>query len=429
MKVLLGSIAVLSLTHSILTATAQSEPEAKPSSSAVEILRSTLTSQVENGRMPGIVALVAQGDQVHVVTVGSMAFDDEAAMQRDTIFRIASLTKPVVAVGALILIEDGVLRLDDPVERWLPELGNRRVLRSLESPLDDTVPAQRPITVRDLLTFQSGYGMVMTFPPKYPIQDAVAKAGFGPGPTLPSMPADELVRRFGELPLVHQPGEGWLYNDASDLLGVLIARASGKPLGEFLQQRLFDPLGMKDSGFYVPEAKLHRLASCYATDFQSGKTIVFDANSGGRFASPPVFESGAGGLVSTVDDYLAFFRMLLDGGRDILSPETVEQMSQNYLSEEQRANPHARALLGDHRGWGFGVSVFVEDAELPAGSFGWDGGYGTSAYVDPEHDLIGILFTQRLWDSPESPPVRDAFWQAASAIVEARQARAAKETE
>ena len=235
-------------------------------------------------------------------------------MTRDTIFRIASMTKPVTAVAALILVEECVLRLDEPVDPFLPELANRRVLARLDAPLDDTVPARRPITLRDLLTFRAGFGFIMARAGQYPIQKALAEAGLAPGPQLPTLSPDEWLRRLGALPLVHQPGEKWLYHTAADVLGVLIARASGRSFEAFLRERIFEPLGMNDTGFSVPVEKLARLASAYARNPATGALEIFDGARDSRFARPPLFPSGGGGLVSTADDYLAFCRMLLDRG-------------------------------------------------------------------------------------------------------------------
>ena len=211
-----------------------------------------MARHVENGSMPGLVTLVSRHGEVYVDAIGNMAIGG-APMQRDTIFRIASMTKPVAAAAVMILVEECRLRLDDPVDEFLPELANRRVLRSIESEIDDTVPAKRAITLRDVLTFRLGYGAIMVFPDRYPIQKAITEAGIAPGPVLPSFPPDELMRRYGKLPLIHQPGERWLYNAGSEILGVLIARAAGTTLGEFLHERIFEPLGMKDTAFHVPQ--------------------------------------------------------------------------------------------------------------------------------------------------------------------------------
>jgi CubicO group peptidase (beta-lactamase class C family) len=232
------------------------------------------------------------------------------------------------------------LRLDDPLDRWLPELADRKVLRAIDAPPEDTVPAKRAITLRDLLTFRPGYGMIPVFPDRYPIQKAIAEAGFAPGPVFPSFPPDELMRRYGSLPLVYQPGERWLYNSGTEILGVLIARAAGTTLGEFLRERIFVPLGMKDTAFSVPEAKRHRFATSYLRDHATHELKVFDDPAAGKFASPPVFENGSAGLVSTADDFNAFAQMMLNGGRvgreRILSRPSVELMTTDQITSEQK---------------------------------------------------------------------------------------------
>lgn len=379
---------------------------------------------VASGRMPGLVTLVSRRGETHVDAIGVQAFGGREPMRRDTIFRVASVTKPLTAAAAMILVEEAKLRLDDPVDEWLPELAGRRVLRSVEAALNDTVPAARPITLRDLLTFRLGIGAVMVFPSRHPIQRAMEEAGIAPSANLPAMSPDEFMKRLGGLPLVHQPGEGWLYNTGSDVVGVLIARVTGKTLGTFLTERLFDPLGMKDTGFSVPESKLDRLPVCYTTDYATGRTVVFDEERSGRFARAPAFESGAGGLVSTVDDLLAFARMMLDRGRHgterILSRPSVELMTTDHLTAEQKGASPFFPGFWERRGWGFGVSVITRRDDLAdvPGRYGWDGGYGTSWYVDPREELVGILMTQRVWDSPVEPAVQRDFWTLAYQAID-----------
>lgn len=377
-------------------------------------MREVMATHVARG-LPGVVTLVSRGDETHVEAIGAMALGGPP-MRRDTIFRIASVTKPIAAAATMILVEECRLRLDDPVDRWLPELADRKVLRSLDGPLDDVEPAARPITLRDLLTFRAGYGAVMAFPARYPIQKAMEESGVAPGPRLPDLAPDELMKRFGALPLLHQPGERWHYHSASEILGVLIARASGQSLGTFLRERIFAPLGMRDTGFHVPEAKLDRLATCYQADPSSGALKVFDPARGGRFARPPVFESAGGGLVSTADDLLAFSRMLLNGGKlgdvRILSRASVALMTADHLTPAQKAASPFFPGFWDNRGWGFGLSTITRRDDLAGGpgSFGWDGGYGTSWYADPQEGFTGVLLTQRLMDSPEAPGVYRDFW-------------------
>lgn len=377
-------------------------------------MQRVMAGHVERGAVPVLVTLLSRRGEADVDAIGTKAVDGDDPMRRDTIFRIASVTKPIVAAAAMIVVEECTLRLDEPVDRWLPELADRRVLRAIDSPLDDTEPANRPITLRHLLTFRLGIGAVMVFPPRYPIQQAMVEAGVAPGPHLPTHPPDELMRRFGSLPLLHQPGENWLYNRGSDILGVLIGRAAGTNLGEFLWERIFQPLGMKDTAFSVPATKLDRLASSYWTDFETGEFAVFDGVEDSRWARPPVFESGAGGLVSTVDDLLAFGRMMLNQGKHgnarVRSRPSVETMTTDHLTREQKAASAFFPGFWDSHGWGFGVSIVTRRDDLAAtpGRYGWDGGYGTSWYVDPEKELIGILMTQRVRDAAGAsrlPPI------------------------
>jgi CubicO group peptidase (beta-lactamase class C family) len=386
-------------------------------------MHDVMARHVTSGRVSGLVTLISRHGETRVDAIGKMDFAGASPMRRDTIFRLASMTKPVTAVAAMILVEEGRLRLDDPTDRWLPELADRKVLRSIESPLNDTVPANRPVTLRDLLTFRLGHGAVMVFPDKYPIQKAMTEAGVAPGASLPAVPADKLMQRYGSLPLLHQPGEQWLYNSGSDILGILIARVSGQSLGDFLRDRIFAPLGMNDTGFSVPPSKLDRLPVCYQTDFKTGKVAVFDDARMGRFAKAPLFESGAGGLVSTVDDYCTFGRMLLakgvQSGTRILSRPSVELMTTDHITPQQKAASYFAPGFWENRGWGFGMSIVTrrDDIASVPGRFGWDGGYGTSAWMDPKEDLVGVLMTQRLWDSPAPPPVASDFWtQAYQAI-------------
>jgi CubicO group peptidase (beta-lactamase class C family) len=383
----------------------------------LERVHQVLDAHVRQGEVPGLVALVSRRGVTHMDILGHHApggtrTPGNREMRRTTIFRIASMTKPVLAAATMMLVESCRLRLDDPVDEFLPELANRRVLARLDGPLSDTVPAGRPITTRDLLTFGAGFGLVLA-PPTVPLRRAMQAAGLEPGPVPAQFDADEFMRRLGELPLAHAPGEGWMYHTASDVLGVLLARASGKSLETLLRQLLFDPLGMKDTGFHVPAEKRDRLPPTWRHDAASDALVLHDAPDG-AFASPPVFASGGGGLVSTADDYLAFARLLLGGGRvgseRLLSSGAVALMTGDRLGAGQR--PAAAGFLGEHYGWGFGVSVCTARYQLwdNPGRFGWDGGMGTSAYMDPAEDLVGILLTQRLMDSPAPPKVFQDFW-------------------
>jgi CubicO group peptidase (beta-lactamase class C family) len=386
----------------------------------LERMRETMAGHVERGRLPGLVMGMSRGGETVVETIGTTAFESDDPMRRDTIFRIASVTKPITAVAALILVEEGALRLDDPVDGLLPELADRRVLGAIDGPLDDTVPANRPLTLRDLLTFRAGYGAIFAPPDQSPLAQALIDAGVAAGPFLPSLPPDEWLAVYSDLPLAHQPGERWLYNTGSDIVGVLIARATGMSLGEFFQERIFAPLGMRDTGFSVPASKLDRLAESYWTNFETGEFGVFDPAEGSRFAAPPIFESGAGGLVSTVDDLLAFGQMMLNEGtfangtERLLSRASIAVMTTDQITAVQKEASRADFFpdFWDSNGWGFGVAIATRRDNLWAtpGRYGWDGGYGTSWAVDPAEGLVGVLLTQRAWDEPVYPTVNVDFW-------------------
>jgi CubicO group peptidase (beta-lactamase class C family) len=380
---------------------------------------------VARGDVPGLVALVSRCGETHVEALGVQTLEGGVPMARDTIFRIASMTKPIVAVAALMLIEECVFGLDDPVDRFLPELANPKVLKSLESEVTDTVPAHRPISVRDLLTFRLGTGFVIAFPPKYPIQKAFADAGLAPGPKAPDLTNDAFMSRIASMPLICQPGTRWLYHTGSDLLSVLVARASGKPLGDFMRERIFEPLGMKDTGFMVPAAGLGRLASAYRRDPEKNVLVLADDARDSRFSRPAPFHSGGGGLVSTADDFLAFFRMMLNKGvgsgphgrERILSRAAIELMTTDQLTAEQKTG--AELFFGESRSWGMGVAVTTKRDQLwgNPGRYGWDGGFGTTAFADPTEDMIGILLTQRMMESPVPPRINTDFFATAYAAI------------
>lgn len=379
---------------------------------------------VDSGQLPGLVTLVSRRGEEHVDAIGTLAFGSDAPMRRDTIFRLASTTKPITAAAAMVLVEECKLRLDDPVDEWLPELKDRKVLRTIDGPLDDTVPAKRPITLRDLLTFRAGYGEVFFVAGMCPMQQALMEAQL----PLSSWPfagtADEFMKRLGDLPLAHQPGERWLYHMSAEILGVLIARVSGKSLGAFLRERILDPLGMKDTDFSVPDAKMDRLPVCYGTDPSTGQLVVLDEARGGLYARPPAFEGGGGGLVSTVDDLLAFGRMMLNKGaygrERILSRPSVELMTTDHLTPAQKAASPFFPDIWDVRGWGFGLSIVTRRHEVAGGPgrFGWDGAFGTSWYVDPNEDMVGILMTQRRPDFLGMSPVGVDFWTSAYQAID-----------
>jgi CubicO group peptidase (beta-lactamase class C family) len=389
-------------------------------------LHDVMAGYVERGELPGLVTLVGRHGEVHADAIGGLNLGERDTMRRDTIFRISSMTKPITAVATLILVDEGRLRLDDPVDRLLPELAERRVLRSLASTLDDTEPAARPITVRDLLSFTMGFGMVMAAPGTYPIQGAIEELNLHQGPPHPDgMPdPEEWIRRLGTLPLMHQPGASWMYNTGADVLGVLVARASGQPFEKFLRDRVFEPLGMKDTGFNVPAAKIGRLATSYMTNHQTWKFEVYDRADGGQWSRPPTFPAGGAGLVSTADDYFAFGRMMLNKGelrgRRVLSRASVEAMTKDQLTPQQKAASVFVPGFFDNLGWGFCTAVVTGPGNDsgPEGSYGWDGGMGSSWRNDPSSDMVTILMTQSGWSSPMPPSACVDFWSAAYAAID-----------
>ena len=400
---------------------------AKTGLSAARLARmhDTLLRHVERGRLPGLVAVIGRRGAEHVDAIGTLAFDRAAPMRRDTIFRLASVTKPITAVAAMILVEECKLRLDDAVEEFLPELAHRRVLRTIDSELDDTVPAKRPITVRDLLTFRSGYGEVAFLSPACPLQKALVEARLPLSTfTFPGT-ADEFMQCLGRLPLAHQPGERWLYHMSAEILGVLIARASGRSLSAFMRERIFQPLGMKDTGFTVAKTQLDRVATCYQTDFSTGEVTVLEGAPNELLVRPCTFESGAGDqLVSTADDLLAFGRMMLNAGvygnERILSRPSVELMATDHLSADQKAASPFFEDFWDARGWGLGVSIVTRRDNVAGvpGRFGWDGAFSTSLYVDPREEMVGVLMAQCRPGALRLPPVVLDFWTSAYQAID-----------
>ncbi|HEY6451305.1 MAG TPA: serine hydrolase domain-containing protein [Steroidobacteraceae bacterium] len=388
------------------------------SEARLERLHRVMAGCVERGEVAGMVLLLSRYGAVHTEVLGTMALGGREPMQRDALFRIASMTKPITAVAALILVEECRLRLDEPIDRWLPELAHRRVLRRLDGPLDDTVPARRPITLRDLLTLRMGTGALFGAGEPAPIARAIEElelVGFGAPRVDTPLTPDEWLRRLGTLPLMAQPGERWLYNTGSYVLGVLIARAAGQPLETFLRERIFEPLGMKDSAFSVPAHKLARLTTSYAVNPRTGALDLYDGAHDSAWARPPAFPDGGAGLISTADDLHAFAQMLLLHGRvgeqRILARPTVQAMLTDQLTSAQKTGSEWLLGQSESRGWGFGVGIVTRRDDLSAvpGRYGWDGGYGTSWWSDPEEDLIAILMTQRA-QFPRSSSVYLDFW-------------------
>ncbi|HTR71965.1 MAG TPA: serine hydrolase domain-containing protein [Solirubrobacteraceae bacterium] len=412
-------------------------------SEGIERLHEIVESHVGDGLVPGLVALVARGDEVHVFARGQLTIGGRA-VARDSLFRLSSTTKPVTAAATLAVAEEGLLDLDEPVDRLLPELASRRVLTRMDGPLDRTVAAWRAITPRDLLTFTFGFGMALAMfmaPEPWPIFEAAERqlslSTLGPPDPGVQPDPDTWIARLGTLPLMAQPGERWLYNTGASVLGVLLARATGQPFAEVLKTRVFEPLGMSDTAFWTADTE--RLATAYRPTPEG--LVVWDEPAG-AWSRPPAFADGGAGLVSTADDMLAFARMLLGGGtipsgtirsgalggrvfggagvgrvgsgaERMLSRESVEAMCADQLTSAQKEHGGLGPGFFSARSWGFCQAVYDD------GSFGWDGGFGSSWRVDPANDLVVIVLTQRMFETSDPPQVHLDIQRAASVALSA----------
>jgi len=373
------------------------------------MMREVLDSHVRAGTLPGAVGMVARGDRVEVAAVGSATLGGPA-MAEDSIFRIASITKAITAAALLTLIDEGRLRLDDPVREWLPELANPVVVRTPSAPVDDVVPANRPITVFDLLSGQAGFGFASDLSlPAVQRLFAVQRDG---REVQSFQPPDEWMAELARVPLLYQPGESWLYDTCSAVQGVLIARVSGMSLPAFVASRLLEPLGMADSGYVVPAASLDRFTSYYRTDLTLADPPT------GQWSTMPAFPLGSGGMVGTVRDYLAFCRVLLSGGvapsgRRLLSGSSVRLMTTDHTTAAHR---EIGALFLEGQGWGFGGSVDIAPVEpwhVP-GRYGWVGGTGTTAHIVPSTGTVTILLAQVATEDPVPPKWMRDFWRHAA---------------
>jgi CubicO group peptidase (beta-lactamase class C family) len=395
----------LALALPALRAHAAEIPVASPedvgiSGPRLERLRQVIQRHVEAGRISGgVAAVLRNGKAVPLAPVGQMDLESRRPMPPDAIFRIYSMTKPITSVAVMILVEEGRLRLSDPVSMHVPELAGRKVLRDPAGPLDQLVPAEREITVRDLLTHTSG--LSAAFMGTAPI-NAAYEALTGPLGRRKDLTPAAYIAGLGALPLVYPPGTRWNYGASTDVLGHLVAVVSGKPFDVFLRERIFGPLEMRDTDFWVPADKLDRLTANYRTA-EGGKLEVFDAPPQSSYAAKPQFLSGGGGLVSTARDYARFAQMLLDGGeldgRRILSPKTIEYMTIDHLTPGEREAPFL-AIAAAGSGFGLGFSV-VDDAAKhgrigSTGSYGWGGAAGTHFWVDPQEKLACIVMVQNM---------------------------------
>ncbi|MET9082098.1 serine hydrolase domain-containing protein [Streptomyces sp. NPDC004237] len=374
-------------------------------------LRATLRRHVEEGTVPGAVGLVARGADVEVVAVGDVDVEGSAPMARDSVFRIASITKPITAAAVLMLVDEGRIGLGDPVEKWLPELAEPMVVRTPTGPVEDVVPADRPVTVEDLLSFRAGWGLAADF--SLPAVRALIAVQRHDIPFRDWPDPDTWLGLLARVPMLHQPGEAWLYGTSSALQGILVARASGRTFPDFLAERVFEPLGMRDTAFEVPASKRHRFTSSYHP--AGDGTLRLSDTPDGDWSGPPRFPSGGGGLVSTADDWLAFARLLLNAGatpdgRRLLTPTSVSRMTTNHLTAAQRDDA---ALFLEGQGWGYGGQVDVTPADpwnVP-GRYGWVGGTGTTAHLVPATGTVTVLMTQAAMTGPTPTPLMRDFWR------------------
>lgn len=355
-------------------------------------VQAQLGRSVEDGRLVGYVCGVHEAGAVRVVAGGSRELGG-AEMPADAVFPLSSNTKPLGGVLAMVLVERGVLELDVPVDPYLPELSALRVLARPDGPLDDTVPADRPITLRHLLSMTAGFGWVGENPA---LAEAMSVRVLAPGPHAPSLDPDTYMRRLAELPLATLPGDSWRYHTCSDVLGVLLARATGSSVAALMAEHVTGPLGLMDTGFVVDPV---RIPTTYGTAPDGGRQPLRTAD---RFGSVPVFESLACGLASTAADYLTFLDALV-GGVPGLSADGARLLATDQLTDGQRLT--AQGFLGPGCGYGFQVEV------RPDGVVGWAGGLGTIGYVDRRSHRSAVVFASQSLDVPGTEEALDAVWR------------------
>ena len=356
-----------------------------------------MQSYIDDGKLAsGMTMLARRGEVFHFQPYGVLDLESGAPVQRDTIFRFYSMTKPITSAAVMMLYEEGHFSLDDPVGKFIPELASMKVFDGMGETGMRLTQQERPITIRHLLTHTAGlsYG----FHQDSPIEGMYREANITP----PDGTLQEMVEKLGRLPLITQPGTKWRYSFATDVLGYLVQVVSGKPFDRFLQDRIFARLGMPDTSFYAPEEKLHRLATVYGA--ANGGIAPLHNDLVDRHARPHTLFSGGGGLVSTASDYMRFCQMLLNGGvlgdSRLLAPKTVEMMRSNHLTDDMRPFAVGQSNASDTKGCGFGLGfrVVMDIAQHGIigsnGIYSWGGAASTVFWIDPQEDLIAILLTQ-----------------------------------
>lgn len=387
------------------------QPEVEQPLAANTHFADEIRAAVAAGELAGAVAAVSTPRRLRIEAYGFSNIAARTPVERDTIFRIGSMAKTFHTAAALRLIEDRGIDLQQNAAKWLPELAEPRVLRTPDSEIDDTVPAQRPITVHDVLTFQLGLGMYLG-QPDTPYFRALRAAGVAPQTEPLAFPADEFMARLGALPLAHQPGDAFMYHTGDDVLRVLISRIAGQPLHEVLEDRVFGPLGMSDAGTSVPASKLHRFSTCYFPQKAPGEALEAWDEADGRFAREPIFPNQ---LMMTADDFFKYADMLLhDGkaqGRQFLKPETVAMMMSDQLSDAQKRRMPEGGGIWQMRGWGMGATVYTKaiPGGASAGSYSWFGGYGGHYLIDRKRGSAVLSLQSRLALGPAQTSLHAAF--------------------
>ena len=397
--------------------------EAALSSTELEKIDALLTQAVERKQVAGAVALVARDGKLgYLHAKGFQDVEAGKEMTNDTLFRIASMSKPVTSVAVMILVDDGKLKVTDPVSKYLPEFKNQKVLVSGTGGETKLVPASREMTVHDLLTHTSG--LHYRFMAQKPLVELYSKANICDGLIRPTFTLAENVRHLAALPLVHQPGSAYQYGLSTDVLGRLVEVISGQSLESFMRKRIFEPLGMNDTYFDLPADKVGRLAVVYepGPDKRIRRVSEEAVNKGelsycvtSPYQGQRGYCSGGAGLTSSAADYARFLQMLLNGGQwngnRILKPETVREMTSNQIGDLKFMLPTGR--------FGYGFSVVTsagKDEVTSVGSYAWGGFYSTGFWVDPEKKLVGVLMTQ-LVPSSDPPTLYQDFMKLAYAAT------------
>lgn len=400
---LLASFALEPNIAAARSVTAPAPPVVQPadvgfSKEGLDALSAYIDDRIKNGVVPGAVVYLARhGKTVMFDAYGAQSVGGPA-MSKDTLFRAYSMTKPVTALAMMTLYEEGKWRLDDPITKFIPEFADLKVFRSLDAAGNPIVEnAQRPATMRELMTHMAGFAYGL-FPSDY-----VNKA-YQDEKLFQRRDLFEFVATLARLPLAEQPGKRWIYSVASDLQGYIVERISGEPLDVFFKKRIFDPLKMADTGFYVPPDQMHRFAALYGAQLQDGK-LVDVSNFGGDYSKPPTLRLGGGGLVTTASDYARFCQMLLNGGEldgvRIVTRDTVKLMGTNLLPADVWVTFDGAGGRVQRKGMGYGLGVAVvtdpvaQDTPQAAGTIGWGGAAGTFFWVDPKNDLFFVFMIQR----------------------------------